>query len=429
MTDSSQQLMQPPKGFHVMAKPIGPACNLNCHYCFYSEKTALFEDNNNYRMSDEVLKSFIRKHIEAQDLPEIPFAWQGGEPTLMGIDFFRKVVELQKQYANGKRISNSFQTNGMLINEQWCRFFVKNKFLIGLSMDGPKTVHDRYRVDHSGKPTFTAVHHALKLLIKHGVEFNILACVNRESSEKPLEVYRFFRNEGVRFIQFIPIVERLPDSYAQNLGLHLSMPPALTADISDSSSPSITPWTVKPKAFGDFLIAIFDEWVRNDVGKVFVMNFEWAVAAWMGIDTHACAFSTRCGDCVVMEHNGDIYACDHFVYPKYKLGNIVTDDLTEMVRSERQIAFGALKEAALPQQCRNCSVLFACRGECPKHRFATTAAGEPGLNYLCTGYREYFTHIHPYMKVIRQLLENGLPADYVMKAINGPLVVELNEVE
>lgn len=429
MVQSSSKLTQQTKGFQVMVKPIGPVCNLNCQYCYYSEKNVLFDNLESYRINDEVLESFIKKYIEAQDFPEIPFAWQGGEPTLMGLDFFRRVVELQRRYANGKRITNSLQTNGILIDENWCKFLMENHFLVGLSMDGPRKVHDMYRVDHSGKPTFMTVHRVLKLLQKYGVEFNILACVNRESAGKPLEVYRFFRDADVRFIQFTPVVERMPSSCDKNLGLSLSSPPVLEPSSYSRSNMPVTPWSVRPKDFGDFLIAVFDEWVRNDVGKVYVMNFEWAIAAWMGIDSGACVFSSKCGNCVVMEHNGDIYSCDHFVYPNYKLGNVVTNDLNEMVRSPQQMAFGDFKETALPQQCRDCSVLFACHGECPKHRFATTAAGEYGLNYLCAGYKKYFTYIHPYMKVLKQLIENGLPAYYVMDAIKGPLVVNLGDSE
>lgn len=426
MTDPASHLAQP-KGFHIMVKPIGPACNLNCHYCFYTEKNALYQPGDDFRMTDDVLEAFVRKYIGSQNIPEVPFAWQGGEPTLLGIAFFRKVVELQKRYANGKRITNSLQTNGVLIDEEWCAFLAENQFLVGLSMDGPKKIHDNYRVDRAGKPTFKKVYRALKLMQSRGVEFNVLACINRESSAKPLEVYRFFRDEGVRFIQFIPVVERQPDIEATGLGLRLSTPPKLSGDSADDPGTPVTPWTVRPAAFGDFMIAVFDEWVRNDVGTIFVMNFEWATATWMGMGAGACAFSPRCGDCLVMEHNGDIYACDHYVYPEYKLGSILTDDPGDLVRSDQQTAFGALKETALPAQCTHCPVLFACRGECPKHRFLSNGDGETGLNYLCSGYRKYFNHIHPYMKVIRQLLENGLPAYYIMNAIKGPMAVEIEE--
>jgi uncharacterized protein len=394
-----------------MAKPIGPVCNLRCEYCFYLEKEALYPDGEQYRMSDEVLEAYIRQVVQAHaDIPELLFAWQGGEPTLLGIDFFRRALELQKSYAGGKPVRNTLQTNGTLLDDDWCRFLKKNDFLVGLSLDGPEELHDRYRRDAGGGPTFAKVMRALELMKKHGTEFNILACVNRETSKRPLDVYTFFREVGVEFIQFIPIVELASNEKSAELGLQLGVPQEHGGEGSD---PDVTDWTVEPEDYGDFLNAIFDEWVRNDVGSVFVMNFEWALVSYIGIDNPACFFSPVCGNAVIIEHNGDIYSCDHFMYPRYRLGNILTDDLAGMMNSPLQREFGADK-GNLPRYCQECKVLMACYGECPKHRFVTTPDGEPGLNYLCAGYRKYFSHIAPYLKVIAELLADGKPATDVM---------------
>ena len=416
-----------PLGFHIMAKPIGPLCNLRCEYCFYLEKEALYPDGEAYRMSDEVLEAYIRKNIASQGprVPEIVFAWQGGEPTMLGVDFFKRAVELERRYAPpDKSIVNTFQTNGTLLDDKWCRFLAESNFLVGLSLDGPREIHDRYRVDRGGRPSFDRVMRGLGLLKKHGVEFNILACVNEESSGRPRDVYRFFKSNGVQFIQFIPIVERLPDGRAEELGLDLAVPPALD---DEEVSGAVTPWTVRPEHYGDFMTGVFDEWVRSDVGSVHVMNFEWAVGAFAGYPGVSCYFMRRCGLAVIIEHNGDIYSCDHFMYPEYRLGNILTHNLAEMVNSEKQTAFGALKETALPRYCRECDVLFACRGGCPKHRFIKTPHGEPGLSYLCEGYKKFFRHVGPYMNVIIQLMERGLPASKVMEAIGRPLFLDQGE--
>ncbi len=413
-TDSMQSI-------HVLAKPIGPLCNLNCTYCFYLEKKALFAETENYRMSDRVLEAFVRKYICLSGMPEIPFAWQGGEPMLMGLDFFRKAVRLQNLYGHGKRITNALQTNGTLLTDEWCDFLAKNHFLVGLSLDGPEDIHNRYRVDGRGRGTFNAVLKGLKLMEKHGVEYNVLACVTRESAHRPLDVYHFFKEQGVKFIQFIPIVERMPDDGARARGLTLAEPPVMGA----ANPTDVTPWSVEPESYGDFLIGIFEEWVRTDVGEIFIMNFEWALLGWMGGEAAVCQFSRQCGRSVILEHDGGLYACDHFVYPQYLLGNILSSDPLRLVNSPEQIAFGKRKEAALPQYCRDCEVLFACRGECTKHRFATTLTNEPGLNYLCAGYKKFFRHINKYMKAMRQLLENNLPVSYIMDAVKGPLVIKL----
>ena len=363
--------------FCLMAKPIGPICNLHCTYCFYLEKEALFSDSRTFRMSDDVLEAFIRKYIESQPSKEVQFPWQGGEPMLMGLDFFRKALQLQRQYAQGKRISNSLQTNGTLLDDQWARFLSDNNWLVGLSLDGPREIHDGYRLDARGQGSFDKVMHGLEVLKKHGVEFNVLACVTAANSGRPLEVYRFLKDVGVRFVQFMPIVERLPDDKANQLGLKLAVPVRRGQDVQ---TVQMTPWSVQPQAYGDFMIRIFDEWVRNDVGSFVVMNFEWALSNYLGQPAGLCQWMPRCGRSPIIEHNGDVYACDHYVYPQYRLGNILTDDLQEMMQSVEQRRFGDAKFDALPRYCRKCPVGPTCWGGCPKRRFLASPDGEPGLN-------------------------------------------------
>jgi len=412
------------QGIHVVAKPTGPACNLNCEYCFYLEKQALFGKDEKYRMSDDVLRTFIMNYVTSQPTPDVQFVWQGGEPTLLGVDFFKRVVELQKPFVHQKKITNSLQTNGTLLDDELCRFMKNNHFMVGISLDGPREIHDRYRVDRQGKGTFEKVMRGLRLLQKHQVEYNVLASVARNTATKPLDVYRFLRDEGVEFIQFTPIVERKPDACSVQHGLRLAGPASLDKQTQQTE---VTPWTVVPGEYGDFLIAIYEEWVRHDVGRVFVMNFEWALNAWIGNPSPVCVHAQQCGRSVVLEHNGDIYACDHCVYPEFKLGNIVTDNLLQMVGGSVESGFGVIKETALSRWCRECNVLAACRGGCPKHRFVRTAYDEPGLHYLCEGYKKFFLHIRKYMKAMSTLLENGLPVSYVMDAVKGPLVVKFDE--
>jgi uncharacterized protein len=408
--------------FHILAKPTGPLCNLDCKYCFYTEKEALFPKNTTFQMTDIVLETYIKKYIASQKAPEIMFAWQGGEPTLMGLDFFKKVVSLQDKYANGKKIANTFQTNGTLLNDEWCEFFAVNKFLVGLSLDGPEYIHDAYRVDRGGKLTFNQVMKGLSLLKKHGVEFNILACVTKQASYKPLEIYNFFKEQDIKFIQFIPIVEREANKSTLELALRHATPPSLH---KEESQKIVTPWTVERAAYGSFLIEIFDEWIQKDIGLVYIMNFEWALAAWLGIPSPVCIFSEECGRAVAMEYNGDVYACDHYVYPEYQLGNITTESLENMINSQFQLAFGKKKENTLPNICKNCEVRFACHGECPKHRFLLSDDGEPGLNYLCASYKNYFKHISPYMKIMKQLLQEGLPVSLITSIIKRQRVSEI----
>jgi uncharacterized protein len=418
--ESNSQSINTSQGIHVVAKPIGPVCNLECEYCFYLEKQALFGSNEQYRMSDDVLSAFIANYVSSQPTPIVEFVWQGGEPTLLGIDFFKRVVDLQRYHAGAKTINNALQTNGTLLTDEWCSFLKTNGFMVGISLDGPKDIHDRYRKDRKGNGTCDRVMRGLRLLQKHGVAYNVLACVARETATRPLEVYRFFRDVGIEFIQFTPIVERLPDKRSVKEGLRLAAPvgPGLQEQSND-----VTSWTVIAEEYGDFLIAVYEEWVRHDVGKIFVMNFEWALNAWIGNPSPVCIHAKICGRSVVMEHNGDVFACDHCVYPHYRLGNIMNSRIDAMVGKSLQSGFGVIKETALTNKCKGCEVLAACQGGCPKHRFAKTDYDEPGLHYLCPGYRKFFLHIRKYLRVMTQLLENNLPASYVMDAIKGPLVI------
>ncbi len=403
--------MQALTAFHVMTKPIGPLCNLDCKYCFYLEKEKLFPSNENFRMSDEVLESYVRQYIAAQNVPEIHFAWQGGEPTLLGVGFFRKVVEFQKKYAGGKTINNAIQTNGTLLDDEWCEFLAEHRFLVGVSVDGPPKLHDAYRVDKKGGATYEKVILGIRRLQKHGVEFNTLTVVNRVNSKKPLEVYRFLKEIGSGFIQFIPLVERLADAEAIKLGLDLAAPPRVD---EEGARLPVTEWSVEPEQYGKFLTTIYDEWVKQDVGKVFVQLFDVALGNWMGMGGGLCVFSENCGSALAMEHNGDVYSCDHYVYPRYKLGNLLNQDLGAMAASEEQRAFGQAKSATLPEYCRSCEVRFACHGECPKHRFLRTPDGEPGLNYLCRAYKRFFTHVDPSMRKMAALLQARRPAAEIM---------------
>jgi uncharacterized protein len=386
-----------------MAKPSGPRCNLKCEYCFYLRKEQYFKgQGHRMNMSDPVLEAYVRKYIEAVNEPEVVFAWQGGEPTLMGLAFFRKALRLQQRFGKGRRIANTLQTNGVLLNDEWCRFLADNRFLVGLSLDGPQDIHDRYRKDRSGNPTFQKTVQALERMRKHRVEFNVLACIHRASSGRPQEVYQFFRDSGVRFIQFIPVIERQEDQQEEP-GKILQM----------------APWSVDPEGYGEFLVGIFNEWIMQDVGRIHVMNIEWTLASWMGVPQGSCTHAPRCGLSLIIEHNGDIYACDHFMYPEFRLGNILHDDLKAMVLSDRQRNFGARKEHGLSSACRQCALLFACHGGCPKHRFGRVAAGEQGVHYLCAGTKRYLDHVAPAMQIMSELLRRGLPVSRVMELIHG----------
>ena len=393
--------------FHVMAKPIGPICNLDCKYCFYLEKEVLYPQTEKWAMREEVLDSYIRQYIEAHDMPVVNFAWQGGEPTLLGVEYFRRLVEIQAKYANGKRITNAFQTNGILLSDSWAELFLKHQFLIGISIDGPRELHDTYRVDKGGQPTFDRVMRGIELLKRHKVEFNTLTTVHRANSVAPLEVYRFLRENGSGFMQFIPIVERVAQTATAD-GLQLISPDFM-------GSAKVSPWSVEPRQFGVFLCAIFDEWVRKDVGRTFVQLFDISLEMWSGMEASLCVFRKKCGGALALEHGGDLYSCDHFVYPENRLGNIMDSPLADLVRLPQQQHFGDAKEATLPKYCRECDVRFACNGECPKHRFLKTPDGESGLNYLCAGYKAFFHHVDPHMRFMAAELAAGRAPANVMR--------------
>jgi uncharacterized protein len=391
-----------PPAFHMMAKPSGSACNLQCDYCFFLKKEKLYPGSK-LRMSDEVHEAYIRQLLDSHQTPRVTVAWQGGEPTLRGLDFFRRSVELQKKYAKpGTKIENAFQTNGVLLNDEWCRFFHEKNFLVGLSLDGPRELHDFYRKDKGGHGTFDRVVKAARLLQKHKVEFNILCTVNSKNADHPLEVYRFFRDQlGTNYIQFIPIVERINEN----------------GETGFQEGSKVTDRSVRPDQWGRFLIEIFDEWVRRDVGQTFVLNFEGALAGWLGMAGTVCIFGPTCGLGMALEHNGDLYSCDHFVEPNYFLGNILKIPMVELVASEKQRKFGTDKRDTLPKYCRECKVLSICNGECPKNRFIETQDGETGLNYLCAGYKAFFRHADKPMRIMADLIRRGELAEEVMKAM------------
>lgn len=393
-----------PNAFHVMLKPAGPSCNLNCTYCYYLEKKNLFPAGSPMRMSDELLENYTKQFIEAHEVPVVTFTWQGGEPTLMGIDFFRKAVDYQKKYGSGKKIENAFQTNGTRLNDDWCKLLKENNMLVGISIDGEEHNHDMYRKTESGGPSFKRAMKGIELLHRHNVEFNTLSCVNSYNVHYATETYRFLKKIGSGFIQFLPVVERVANP-AENHGMELASPLSLAGT-------SATEWSVGAKDFGKFLITIFDEWVRNDVAKYFVQIFDSTLANYVGEMPGICVFAETCGDALVMEHNGDVFTCDHFVFPEYRLGNIKDKQLIDMVRSQRQFDFGIDKRNKLPRYCLQCDVRYACHGECPKHRFAMTPDGKPGLNWLCEGYKDFFHHAEPYMDFMaRELKSKRAPAN------------------
>ena len=390
------------KPLYVMLKPAGAHCNLACKYCYYLEKNNLYQNSHRHLMSDEMLEQFTREYIEAQTMPQVLFTWHGGEPLMRSIDFYKKALALQKKYAHGKQIDNVIQTNGTLLTDEWCEFFAKNHWLVGISIDGPQEYHDHYRVTPAGKPSWEKVMQGISLLKKHRVEWNAMAVVNAYNAEHPLEFYHFFRDNGCQYLQFTPIVERLTE---HEDGRTL-------ASLADDREIPLADASVTPAQWGNFLCTIFDDWVRHDVGKTFVEIFDCTLANWMGVLPGICAYSKECGHAGVMEHNGDVYSCDHFVFPEYKLGNIKDQSLIDMLYGEKQQAFSRLKHTSLPRQCKECDMEFACHGECPKNRFEKDKYGEPGLNYLCQGYYQYYTHVAPYMDFMkRELLAQRPPAN------------------
>lgn len=395
------------KPLYVMLKPAGAHCNLACKYCYYLEKNKFYPTAQRHLMSDEMLEQFTREYIEAQTMNQVLFTWHGGEPLLRSIDFYRKALSLQQKYAGGRRIDNVIQTNGTLLTDEWCEFFAQNHWLVGISIDGPQPDHDHYRLTAAGKPSWKKVMQGIKLLKKHGVEWNAMAVVNAYNANHPLEFYRFFKENGCQFLQFTPIVERLT---RHEDGRTL-------ASLADKVEISLSEASVAPEQWGYFLCAIFDEWVRKDVGKIFVEIFDCTLANWMGISPGICAYSKECGHAGVMEHNGDVYSCDHFVFPEYKLGNIRDHSLIDMLYGEQQQEFSRLKHSSLPRQCKECDMEFACHGECPKNRFMKDKYGDSGLNYLCPGYYHYYQHVAPYMDYMKQELMSQRPPSNIMKVV------------
>lgn len=391
---------------YVMLKPVGAVCNLACEYCYYLEKAKLYQNTPKHVMSEELLEKFIEEYINSQTMPQVLFTWHGGETLMRPLSFYKRAVELQKRYANGRQIDNCIQTNGTLLTDEWCEFLRENNFLVGVSIDGPQEFHDEYRRNRQGLPSFHKVMKGINLLKKHGVEWNAMAVVNDFNADYPLDFYHFFKEIDCHYIQFTPIVERLSQ---RTDGLTIS------SAAQARRGTELADFSVSPEQWGNFLCTLFDEWVRNDVGNYYIQLFDSTLANWIGQQPGVCSMGKTCGHAGVMEFNGDVYSCDHFVFPEYKLGNIYEKTLVEMMYSKEQQDFGAQKYNTLPRQCKECEYLFACNGECPKNRFMTTADGEPGLNYLCKGYHRFFEHAAPYMDFMKQELQNQRPPANVME--------------
>ena len=393
---------------YVMLKPVGAVCNLACEYCYYLEKARLYKETPKHVMSEKLLEKFIEEYINSQTMPQVLFTWHGGETFMRPISFYKKAIELQKKYANGRTIDNCIQTNGTLLTDEWCKFLKENNFLVGVSIDGPQEFHDEYRRNRQGQLSFQKVMKGINLLKKHGVEWNAMAVVNDFNADYPLDFYHFFKELDCRYIQFTPIVERLGK---RKDGLTLS------SAIQNTDGTELAEFSITPKQWGNFLCTIFDEWIREDVGKFFIQLFDSTLANWIGEQPGVCTLAKTCGHAGVMEFNGDVYSCDHFVFPEYRLGNIYQKTLVEMMYSPEQQRFGQHKQDSLPRQCRECEFLFACNGECPKNRFMHTADGEAGLNYLCKGYRQFFKHVAPYMDFMKKELMAQRPPANVMEWI------------
>lgn len=401
LTDIARMRRAP--AFSTMVKPIGSACNLDCNYCYYRDKSEIYNGKMPL-MSEQLLEEYIKQYLQGASQKQVSFCWHGGEPLMAGLPFYRKAIEIQQRYCGDKEIENTLQTNGILLNEEWCRFFRDNNFLIGVSLDGPQDIHDAFRRDCGGAPTYAKVMAAVELMARTGVEYNILTTVNSRSEERGTEVYKFLRSLG-NFIQFLPVVEyvRMRDG---------KRPLIVSPDEEDAVE---APWSVSAAGYGRFMCEVFDEWIKYDVGKYFVQLFDVTLANWCGVQPGLCSFCETCGDGLLVEHNGDVYSCDHFVYPEYCLGNITEKTLAAMYSSDDQQAFGRDKREALPMECKRCNYYFLCRGECPKHRFEYAANGEPYKNVLCEGYKMFFRHSDPYMRYMKTLIDKGEPASLVMQ--------------
>lgn len=392
------------KPLYVMLKPAGSLCNLACDYCYYLEKRKLYPQDESKVISDELLEEFTKQFIEAQTMPQVLFTWHGGEPLMRPVSFYKRALQLQQRYARGRQIDNCIQTNGTLLTDEWCEFFKTHNFLVGVSIDGPQAFHDAYRRSRGGKPSWRDVMRGIRLLQKHGVEWNALAVVNSLNADHPLEVYRFFKEIGCRYLQFTPVVER-----------RVRRSDGLTLAPGMQEGGAVADFSVSPSQWGRFLCMLYDEWVHQDVGELFVQTFDATLANWAGVPPGICAFSGECGHAAVMEPNGDVYSCDHFVFPEYRLGNIRQQTLTGLMYSEQQKAFGRIKKDALPRQCRECRFLFTCHGECPRNRFVRDKYGEPGLNYLCAGYYQYFEHVASDMDFMKAELDAGRAPSNIMR--------------
>ncbi len=392
-----------PVAFSTMIKPAGSTCNLDCHYCYYLDKALQYGGKQSV-MSDELLELYIKQYIESNEVEEVVFCWHGGEPLLLGVGFYRKAMEYQQKYAQGKKISNTLQTNGLLVDDEWCRFFAEFNFLVGISIDGPQDIHDSFRLTKSQKPTFKEVMAAVDLFKKHGVEFNTLSVVNKRCEGRGAEIYRFFKRLGSKYMQFLPAVEHVVDKEGFHRPLIVS---------PEHEGAHIAEWSVSPKGYGEFLIDIFDQWVISDVGSYYVQMFDATLANWCSVQAGVCSMCETCGDALVVEHNGDVYSCDHFVYPEFKLGNITEVHLADIYSSRRRVDFGLAKRNGLPNECLRCKYYFACRGECPKHRFDSDEEGFR-KNTLCEGLLKYFKHVAPYMDYMRDQISKGQAPAWVM---------------
>ncbi len=393
--------------FNIMLKPAGSLCNLNCSYCYYLDKSEIY-GGHEPRMTDQMLEHFVKEYILANEVNDVTFNWHGGEPLLMGLDFYKKALEYERKYADGKTINNTIQTNGILLNDDWCNFLRDNGFLVGVSIDGPEEVHDAYRRDRGGAPTFAKVIRGVEKLYRHRVEYNTMTTVNKASEGRGLDVYRFLKSIGSRFMQFMPVVEHI-DAKGR------------ICDPSDEQA-TLAPWCVDSKEYGQFLCDIFDYWVRNDVGRFFVGQFDAVLASWCGVQPGICAYCETCGGNSVVEHNGDLYPCDHFVYPQYRIGNVLETPLKELMTSSAQVRFGISKRNGLPESCIRCKWFFACHGECPKHRFNKTESGETGLSALCDGHKMFYERVAPYMDRMRALLEERRSPAGVMEWARGQII-------
>lgn len=398
-----------PHPIHLMPKPAGSMCNLNCEYCYYLEKKNLYTSSPRQEMSDQLLERYIQQYIETQTAEEVLFTWHGGEPLIRPISFYEKALELQQKYANGKKIGNALQTNGTLLTNEWAQFLRTHSFLVGISIDGTQEMHDRYRLSRSGRGTWKQVMQGIEIANRNGLEWNAMAVVNNFNADKPKEFYNFFKQIDCRYIQFTPVVERFflhPD------GRRLASP------IEGITTAQMAPFSVRPEQWGSFLCAVFDEWVRHDVGQVFIQLFDATLAGWMGVTPGVCTMAETCGHATAIEHNGDVYACDHYVFPEFKLGNLMEKSLGEMLFSPGQIEFGENKRRLLTQQCRECEWRHACHGDCPRTRFTTSRDGENGHPYLCEGWQQYFSHVAPAMDFMKRQLLVNLPPQAVMRAIH-----------